>query len=519
MLKTFEQELQRNAFLRCIWENSKVNAILVADADGYILHLNEAFQHTYGYTPDELRGKHGRVLFTEEDQKKLMPEIEVETVLQQGVCRDRNYIMHRNGSCIFTDGESVLAKTANGTPFIIKIVQNINEQKVAEKFLRDAQAFSERVIGAINEGLVVIDLAGKILKANSFFYHILGKEGAEVEGLTLSQLEDPLFTSELFIQGLQNVIAERSFKNVEIEYHPKTGDTKILCIKARFLAEDVNTKILIIISDITATKKFAESLATQVKDRTQELEGTINALKLSNARLEEFAHAASHDLKEPIRKIYTFSDRLKTELAPRMNEDEMFLFGRLENAAERMKFLVEDLLEYSYVGYHPDKKEPVDLNKKLSLVLEDLEVLIKEKNAVVIVNPLPTIKGYRRQLQQLFQNLISNAVTYSKPGVAPQICISSRVVKGSEVRPDGPEEDRNKTFYLIEVQDNGIGFEQSNAELVFRMFSRLHGKADYAGTGLGLSIARKVAENHDGYIWAESELGKGATFNILLPTD
>jgi signal transduction histidine kinase len=254
---------------------------------------------------------------------------------------------------------------------------------------------------------------------------------------------------------------------------------------------------------------------TPVKRLQLQLENSVEELKRSNANLEEFAHAASHDLKEPIRKIHTFSSRLKDRLSGRMDESEKAIFGRMESAAERMSQLIEDLLQYSQVSLGSEGAQDVDLPERLRSVLADLEVAIEEKGATITVGTLPVVRGYGRQLQQLLQNLLSNSLKYSKPGVAPQVSVSARLVKGQDLPFDVG--DGEKLYHLIQVRDNGIGFEQEYAERIFQMFQRLHGRSEYPGTGIGLSIARKVAENHGGFITAESVLDEGATFNVFLP--
>lgn len=256
---------------------------------------------------------------------------------------------------------------------------------------------------------------------------------------------------------------------------------------------------------------------TPVKLLQLQLEQKVEELKRSNKNLEEFAYAASHDLKEPIRKINFFSDRLKTHLLERQDSEAAALVERMEKAAQRMGLLVDDLLEYSYVSQGIDKMEEIDLNQKLTKVLEDLELIVHEKGATIDVGPLPTVKGHRRQLQQLFQNLIGNALKYSKADTAPVVSISARAVSGSEGGRNIPVLDQGRQYHLIEVQDNGIGFEPAHAERIFQVFTRLHGKGEYSGAGVGLSIVRKVVENHQGYIWAEGEPGVGATFKVLLP--
>jgi signal transduction histidine kinase len=183
-----------------------------------------------------------------------------------------------------------------------------------------------------------------------------------------------------------------------------------------------------------------------------------------------------------------------------------------------MNSLIDDLLMYSHVSMGGELEEKVDLNQKLSRVLEDLELEIEERHAVIKLDPLPTIKGHRRQLQQLFQNLISNAIKYHKPGILPEVHISCRKA-GDDVPVPMPTTKPLNMYFLIEVRDNGIGFEQENADRIFNVFTRLHGNTEYKGSGVGLSIVRKVVENHSGYIWAESTSGEGATFKILLPVD
>ncbi|HEX2535881.1 MAG TPA: PAS domain-containing protein [Chitinophagaceae bacterium] len=258
---------------------------------------------------------------------------------------------------------------------------------------------------------------------------------------------------------------------------------------------------------------------TPIKEAQLQLERSVEELKRSNANLEEFAYAASHDMKEPIRKIHFFSDLLKGELESQLTPNQSRIFGRLEHAAQRMGNLIDDLLAYSQATRGAADQEDIDLNKKVRMVLGDLELEVEQKGARIKVAPLPHLKGHKRQMQQLLQNLISNALKYARPGTAPEVQITASRVRGKEARPYLPPEEGEKYFHLIEVRDNGIGFEQEDAERIFNMFTRLHGNAEYRGTGVGLSIVRKVVENHNGYVWAKSEPDKGASFFVLLPAE
>jgi light-regulated signal transduction histidine kinase (bacteriophytochrome) len=260
-------------------------------------------------------------------------------------------------------------------------------------------------------------------------------------------------------------------------------------------------------------------LQKNVLQRTIELENANKELKRSNANLEEFAYAASHDLKEPIRKIHFFADRLQSHLTEKLDEQAIRYFEKLQTGANRMSTLIDDLLMYSHINRGASHLESVDLGHVLSLVEEDLELAIKDKEGEIHIGQLPTITGHKRQLQQLFENLVGNSLKYSQPGVPPNILINSSIIKGKEISIPLSIEDGEKNYHLIEVRDNGIGFQQEDAERIFNVFTRLHGNAEYKGTGVGLSIARKVVENHKGFISAESTPGAGATFRIFLPVE
>jgi PAS domain S-box-containing protein len=274
-------------------------------------------------------------------------------------------------------------------------------------------------------------------------------------------------------------------------------------------------------NQVLARQKIEEIVVQRTGElaaANEELVSRNTELRRLNTNLEEFSYAASHDLKEPIRKIHFFSDRLKGQLEGILNDEQKRIFERLEHAARRMASLVDELLAYSQSSKGLGEEEQVDLNRKVDLVLEDLELEIQQRHAKIIVDYLPTITGSKRQMQQLFQNLITNSLKYSKPGIAPLITITSKEVEAKDVKLDISPADANKTFYLIEVQDNGIGFPQQDAERIFNVFTRLHGNTEYRGTGVGLSIVQKVVQNHGGYIWAEGAPGEGAVFRILLPT-
>lgn len=315
----------------------------------------------------------------------------------------------------------------------------------------------------------------------------------------------------LFIKPISN-------RDYDVEYRTVGAEDGVVrWVRAKgkvyFNESDQPVRFIGSVLDITEKVTALQKIEALVEERTKELASAnetlqqINKeLQRSNSNLEEFAHAASHDLKEPVRKIYFFTNQLKHQLSAHLGETDLRSFYRIENATQRMGNLIDDLLLYSHVSHRPHETENVDLNQKVQAVLEDLELDIEEKKADIHVEKLPIVKGYRRQLQQLFQNLITNALKYSKRDVPPHITISaSRVTENK------------KAYHLITVKDNGIGFDPEYADKIFQMFTRLHGKREYSGTGVGLSIAKKVVENHYGFIKAKSQPGEGSMFEIYLP--
>lgn len=182
-----------------------------------------------------------------------------------------------------------------------------------------------------------------------------------------------------------------------------------------------------------------------------------------------------------------------------------------------MGTLIDDLLSFSEVNLATATSEDVNLNEIIDLVLKDLDLEIETKSANISVGKLGTTRGHHRQLQQAFLNLIGNALKYSKPDVPPHISIECSQATGKEIQQQAPNASAATAYHICVIRDNGIGFEQKEAERIFNVFTRLHGNSEYKGTGIGLSIVHKVIENHHGFITAESSPGAGATFIIYLP--
>jgi signal transduction histidine kinase len=245
------------------------------------------------------------------------------------------------------------------------------------------------------------------------------------------------------------------------------------------------------------------------------LEQKVAQLDKSNRNLQEFVYVASHDLQEPLRKISTFSERLKSRFDAALGEEGKMYLGRILNSSTNMQALLEDLLSFSRLASSGKEYEAVSLQDTLHSALADLEIKIEETQAVVNSVPLPVVQGYPSQLKQLFINLLGNAIKFRKPGVPPLISISCADAHPGDYPGNGMQ--RELKYIAIQLQDNGIGFEEEFAERIFQIFQRLNGKAEYPGSGVGLAICKRIAENHRGAIFARGTPGEGARFTVLLP--
>lgn len=276
--------------------------------------------------------------------------------------------------------------------------------------------------------------------------------------------------------------------------------------------EDANYHIGYMV-DIHAQKTVEETLKDnfelkqaekQLKDNQRILEQYIEELNRSNLELQQFAFVASHDLQEPVRKLLFYSDYLINKYQTTFDEKSLHFLNSIQGASRRMRSLIQDLLLFSQINKEQIQFQEVDLNTVLNDACQDLEIAIEEKKAVVKMPELPNLYCDERMMRQLFGNIISNSLKYSKDSLTPEVVITCRQENGQ---------------IEISFKDNGIGFDEKYLPKMFTLFQRLHSRQAYEGTGLGLAICRKIVEMHQGKIWATSEEGIGATFFVSLPLD
>jgi light-regulated signal transduction histidine kinase (bacteriophytochrome) len=253
-----------------------------------------------------------------------------------------------------------------------------------------------------------------------------------------------------------------------------------------------------------------------IRSRYQsELEKKVQELNRSNSELEQFAYIASHDLQEPMRKIRTFTDKLKFKFRETLPPDLKLVVDRIEAAAQRMQELIHDMINFTGLITGEETNVAVDLNLVLERVLHNFSDIANSRKALIAWDTLPTVQGDERQIKLLFRSLLDNAFKFSKPNQAPNIKIGYELVNG-----DKEEEDalKGKIYHKIIIEDKGIGFSNEFSEKIFMIFQRLHTQqSGYIGKGVGLAIVHRIMSNHNGMIIARGLVDGGATFFLYFP--
>ncbi|MDO6430544.1 PAS domain S-box protein [Flavitalea sp. BT771] len=390
-----------------------------------------------------------------------------------------------------------------------------------------AQTWLAAIIHSSDDAIISKTLDGIVSSWNEGARRIFGYEAAEMIGQPILRLIPPDRLGE------EPAILERLKRGERVDHFETKRVTKYGVILDISLSispiRDSKGQIIgasKIARNITGQKeaeriinegkeRFRQELEDTVRERTRELAEMNHRLTKSNHELEQFAYIASHDLQEPLRKIHVFSELLEEGLNSGADAASLAKYlHRIKNASLRMSRLIKDVLEYSRLSRAELVIAPVDLNEIIKEVLMEFDLSVAEKKAIISVGPLPVINGIGSQFRQLFRNLVGNSLKFSQQ--EPRISVRAEKATPAEL-PDTLPRNGTSKFFRISFQDNGIGFEQQHAGMVFGIFQRLNSQDAYSGSGIGLALCKKIVENHDGAITATSEPGKGATFNVFLP--
>ncbi|MEP6738282.1 MAG: ATP-binding protein [Chryseolinea sp.] len=419
---------------------------------------------------------------------------------------------------------------ANQTPYGVMItVIDVTEKVQIREQIEKAEKSARLAIESAKLGAYEIDLVTDEMSTSDRFNVIWGTQ----KGLTRKQYASRIHPDDI---ETRRIAHELSLESGVLQYEARilwsAGGSHWVKVNGTVLYDNERKPIRLIgiAQDINDEKHFYSELQRQVQERTEELQAVNEEIAATNEELsesnhllveankdlEQFNYAASHDLQEPLRKIQTFINLLIDGDRIRNEDSDRDYLTKISNSATRMKSIIDDLLSYSHNTIKDHDHVTVDLNDVIKNVLEDLELVVRNKNALIELDELPKIKAIPTQMHQLFLNLISNALKFSKASISPMVNIRTRLLTNEDI-VSYRNLDQQWDYFEVSVSDNGIGFSEKYAEYIFGLFKRLHTKSTYSGTGIGLTLCKKIARNHHGEIYAKSEEGVGTKMIVLLP--
>ena len=486
---------------RALFDMSR-DGIVFVDLDGHIEEMNQAYLDLVGYGRDEI-STHTYQDLTPEKWRAIEAEIIETQVMQRGFSDEyeKEYV-RKDGSIAPISLRTILVRDLEGRPIrFMGIVRDITELKEKEEALKASERRYRSLFDLSHDGVVFVGLDGPVEEANPAYLDMLGYQLDELVGMTYQQLTPPRWAAMEADIVAEQLLSRGYTDEYEKEYIRKGGSVFPVAVRAILVRDETGAPVRImgIVRDITEQKQAKEALERHARD-----------LARSNEELEQFAYVASHDLQEPLRKIRAFGALLADEKRESLDDEGQQYIDFMTDAAARMQTLVSDLLALSRVTTAAHPFEDLSLAEVFDTVLSDLSVRLEEAGGQVEVSATPTIEADRTQMEQLFRNLIGNALKFHRPGVPPRVTVEAAAQAQPNDAVPGPA-------HTIVVTDNGIGFESSQGSKLFQPFKRLHARHQYEGAGIGLAICEKIVLRHHGRITASGTPGAGATFTVTLP--
>ena len=478
------------------------------------IYLNNCLAEWTGMTNEELMkmGFDGRLnIIHPDDRLKLIRNNEQTAASKDGEITSMEYRIYvKNDKVIWLRNRSKpFQRDASGNvTHILSILQNVTEEVELREQLKQRTQFAETILDSSIDRITVFDKHFRFVGWNKRCEEVHGKTKEEVLGKTIFEMFPGLENYPEFMNAQEQSL-KGEFVHVPVVKDGYTGDyLDLFYIPLKNEAGETYAVVNVMhdVSDYVLSTEALNLLNRKLESKNAELEQ-------KNEEITSFAFVASHDMKEPLRKIHTLSDWLMQQEIGQLSDTGKKLVEKINLSVLRMETLIDDILVLTKIHSDIHREDDVDLNKILKQALDEMNEEISETQTNVTAQKLPVIKGNSNQVFYLFKNLISNAIKFQKPGSIPRVTICSELSTGNVFGIN----ESDAEYVKISFTDNGFGFDQRYAKKIFQVFQRLHGKQEFEGTGIGLAICKKIMENHNGIITAESELGKGSVFNCFFP--
>jgi PAS domain S-box-containing protein len=489
------EQQARAAMLLASIVGSSEDAVISKDLNGVITSWNKSAERLFGYTAQEAIGKSVAELLISPD--RLDEEVDILARLRAGERLDHFETIRRTKDGRLVDVSLTISPVKDPAGRIVgasKIARDISPQIKARAAietlnaqLRTSEERFRIAQKAAKIGVFELNIQSGVNTWSSDLEELYGLQPGSFAG-TQAAWEELVHPEDREIALKKVEEALKTGMPVEAEWRVTWPDRSIHWLAGRFQvhrdARGTPTRMSGVNFEITQRKKME------------------NELRRANQDLEQFAYSASHDLQEPLRSVKIFSELLSGRYSAKLDDEALEFLANVRDGAHRMEMLVRDLLTYTQASTVEGDADYVDANAAVQAAIANLAGAIAETGATVDFEPLPSVRVHQIQLQQVFQNLIGNAIKYHRPGVPPVVHTSAKQEHGD---------------WIFSVSDNGIGIEAQFKERIFGLFKRLHTGDEYSGTGIGLALCQRIVDRHHGRIWVESEPGKGSIFHFTLP--
>jgi PAS domain S-box-containing protein len=485
---------------RILVEQVKDYAIIMVDVNGNVSSWNKGAEKIKGYKKEEIIGKPVSVFYTEDEIERNEPQNNLKITREKGRLESEGWRKRKDGSFFWADVIYTALYDENGNlKGYSKVTRDITEKKETENRIKNTNSFLDAILENIPNMVFVKEAKElRFVRFNKAGEVLLGHDRKDLIGKNdydfFPKEQADFFTAKDREALQNNDVTDIPEESIETADGPKWLHTK----KIPLMGNDGKPAYLLGISEDITRKKINED---KIKKLNTELQNSITQLESSNNELEAFTYSVSHDLRAPLRAIHGYTAIIEKEYGDKLEGEAKKMMASVMSNAIKMGQLIDDLLALSRMGKKELQKKETDLNKLVDQCIDELKRSVNFSKAKITVDPLPKVNVDPALMYQVFFNLISNAVKYSSLKEEPVIEITSA--------NDGEET-------ILVVKDNGTGFDMRYYNKLFGVFQRLHDSSEFEGTGVGLALVKRIVTKHNGRVWAEGEVGKGASFYVAL---